>query len=163
VLTVLFVALGEGGLNATWGTGNAGGVLRVFALCGAPVTLLAFPLMHWMGVAGASWALLLSSAAMTVAFTRLACRANGLESLRLARDAFRGLFWPLVATIVCTVGLTSLLRPGGWVAIVTVGLAGELVYLAVALWHGFDEDEIALVRGLVGRVARAPQERIEHS
>src|SRR5262249_40191697 len=151
VLTVLSVALGEGGLNATWATGDASGGVRVVALWGAPVTLLGFPLMLVMGVRGAALALMLSSMAMTFEFTRRACQVNGLSLVAVARESVRGLAFPVIGTMIVTGLAMSYLTPRGWVGLVSLAAAGEAVYVLLGIAGGFRPDEKALLRALIGR------------
>jgi O-antigen/teichoic acid export membrane protein len=152
--TIFIGSLLEGSLNAMWGTGDTAGVLRIVLLFGMPATLLAIPLMLLIGIAGAGWAFLACTTAMTIAFVRKASGAYGLDPWRLIRESLGGLAWPVGATLVVTVALDAAVRPSSWVGVAAIAICGGLVYVGVLVRVGLRPDEITIVRALLGRRGR---------
>jgi O-antigen/teichoic acid export membrane protein len=145
IVTRLLVALTEPSLDALWATAMSS-VLRITIIVSAAQVALLWPLVSWMGVAGASLGVVLGVAVSGAVLFLSAARRFGMPFREWAGAAVQGIPVPLAASATLILAATHYLRLSGWLPVLSALALGMALFLATFYHRGATGGERQLAR-----------------
>jgi O-antigen/teichoic acid export membrane protein/2-polyprenyl-3-methyl-5-hydroxy-6-metoxy-1,4-benzoquinol methylase len=142
-------AFGLGAVHVLWAAGRMRsllGILSATTLAGLGIALI---LLWQIGIVGVAIALLLTTVIRSTLVLRAASRDHDFPLVHLLANAARGLTTPLGVSALVTFALRELIQPGGWIGLVSVGLAGIVAYLAAASLASSREEEREILSSML--------------
>lgn len=142
-------AIGVSAQEVLWSQGAVRTVLSIVAGFGALHLILGVWLLGWLGIAGGAWALCFNEGLCLVFFLWYGLRLCDVQLGRLIRVTFGGLTLPAIACTVTTFGVTALIRPSRWPAVIGAALASGMAYAATIYFGEIRAEEQKLVREII--------------